>query len=106
MRSTHWSSRPAAPSWRPAVSTGRGACLEGGVRGRLAGGGDAHGGGGRARAFAPDGPRLLSGGADSTAIVWHVDLPAARKAWDKSTLDRLWMALAADASVAYPAIAA
>jgi WD40 repeat protein len=58
-----------------------------------------------ALAFSPDGGRLLSGGADSTALLWHVLPPAPKKAWDKSAGQRVWAALAKGAEHAYPALA-
>jgi hypothetical protein len=62
----------------------------------------------RSLAFSPDGTRLLSGGADTTALVWEV-VPTGgesvkRGAWNKDTPARLWDDLAKDPAAAYPAL--
>jgi hypothetical protein len=67
-----------------------------------------HDGGTRSLAFSPDGRKLLSGGADSTALVWAVSPRGGesvkRGAWTKETPARLWDDLAKDPEVAYPAL--
>src|SRR5262249_22918314 len=65
-------------------------------------------GGTRSLAFSPDGKRLLSGGADATALVWAV-VPTGgesvkRGAWKKDTPASLWGDLAKDPEIAYPAV--